>query len=90
MELNLKRLNGKRLFERETFGGNGRTCGTCHTKRTGTLTLDDVQRIIEKSDPDDPFLDSRRARRRSQHDAGPEARNHPAHHPAAAVGLDGG
>ena len=56
MELNLKRLNGKRLFERETFGGNGRTCGTCHTKRTGTLTLDDVQRIIEKSDPDDPFL----------------------------------
>ena len=56
MELNRKKLNGKRLFERETFGGNGRTCGTCHTKRTGTLTLDDVQRIIEKSDPDDPFL----------------------------------
>ena len=51
MELNRKKLNGKRLFERETFGGNGRTCGTCHTRRTGTLTLDDVQRIIEKSDP---------------------------------------
>ena len=51
MELNRKKLNGRKLFERETFGGNGRTCLTCHTKRTGTLTLDDVQRIIDKSDP---------------------------------------
>jgi cytochrome c peroxidase len=49
-------LNGKKLFERETFGGNGRTCLTCHSKLTGTLTLDDVQQIIEKADPDDPFL----------------------------------
>ena len=49
-------LNGKKLFEKETFGGNGRTCHTCHSKLTGTLTLADVQRIIEKSDPDDPFL----------------------------------
>ena len=56
MEPNGKKLNGRKLFERETFGGNGRTCLTCHTKRTGTLTLDDVQRIIDKSDPDDPFL----------------------------------
>ena len=37
-------LNGKKLFERETFGGNGRTCQTCHSKRTGTLGLADVQR----------------------------------------------
>jgi hypothetical protein len=35
-------LNGKKLFERETFGGNGRTCLTCHSKLTGTLTLDDI------------------------------------------------
>jgi cytochrome c peroxidase len=45
-------LNGKKLFEKETFGGNGRTCRTCHSKLTGTLTLDDVQRIIDKGDPD--------------------------------------
>ena len=24
--------NGKKLFEKETFGGNGRTCQTCHSK----------------------------------------------------------
>jgi cytochrome c peroxidase len=49
-------LNGKKLFERETFGGNGRTCQTCHTNRTGTLTLADVQEIIDQADPDDRFL----------------------------------
>ena len=49
-------LKGKKLFERETFGGNGRTCRTCHSKRTGTLTLADVQRILHKAKPDDPFL----------------------------------
>ena len=45
-------LDGKRLFEKETFGGNGRTCRTCHSKATGTLSLADVQQIIEKGDPD--------------------------------------
>ena len=54
-ELGLE-LNGKKLFERETFGGNGRTCQTCHSKHTGTLGLADVQRIIDKADPDDRFL----------------------------------
>ena len=49
-------LNGKKLFEKETFGGNGRTCRTCHAKDSGTLTLADVQQIIDKADPDDPFL----------------------------------
>ena len=44
-------LDGKKLFDKETFGGNGRTCQTCHTKRTGTVTLEDVQRIIQKADP---------------------------------------
>ena len=51
-----QRVNGKTLFEKETFGGNGRTCETCHLKRTGTLGLADVQRIVEKADPFDPFL----------------------------------
>ena len=49
-------LNGKKLFEKETFGGNGRTCRTCHSKDTGTLGLADVQQMIERADPDDPFL----------------------------------
>jgi cytochrome c peroxidase len=49
-------LNGKRLFEKETFGGNGRTCQTCHNKRTGTLTVEDVQQIIEKTGLANPFL----------------------------------
>ena len=47
---------GKKLFERETFGGNGRTCRTCHSKHRGTLTLSDVQRIIDKAKPDDALL----------------------------------
>jgi len=25
------------LFEHETFGGNGRTCLTCHSRQTGTV-----------------------------------------------------
>lgn len=49
-------LDGKKLFDEETFGGNGRTCLTCHSKETGTLTLSDVQRIIKKADPNDAFL----------------------------------
>jgi len=54
-ELGIER-DGRKLFDKETFGGNGRTCQTCHSKRTGTLTLEDVQRIIKKSDPRDAFL----------------------------------
>jgi hypothetical protein len=54
-ELDLE-LNGKKLFEKETFGGNGRTCQTCHSKHTGTLGVADVQRIIANADPDDRFL----------------------------------
>jgi len=32
-------LEGKRLFELETFGGNGRTCQTCHSQATGTAGM---------------------------------------------------
>jgi len=49
-------LDGKRLFDKETFGGNGRTCSTCHSRETGTITLADVQRIVEKSDPDNLLI----------------------------------
>ena len=29
---------GQRLFDHETFGGNGRTCRTCHSGTTGRST----------------------------------------------------
>lgn len=46
---------GQRLFERETFGGNGRTCLTCHSRETGTVSPEDaLQRLLE--DPDDPLF----------------------------------
>jgi cytochrome c peroxidase len=52
-------LEGQRLFEMETFGGNGRTCATCHSRETGTLSPADVQaRLAAKTD--DPLF---------QHDA---------------------
>src|SRR5215471_7387638 len=44
--------NGRYLFERETFGGNGRTCRTCHSEATGTISVADVaDRIKDPSDP---------------------------------------
>jgi cytochrome c peroxidase len=46
---------GQRLFERETFGGNGRTCSTCHSKTTGTLSPQDVQQLF-KTHPNDPLF----------------------------------
>lgn len=47
--------NGKRLFERETFDGNGRTCDTCHTKDTGALSPSQVQAAFAH-DPSDPLF----------------------------------
>jgi hypothetical protein len=41
---------GERLFRKETFGGNGRTCETCHSPSTGTLSPEDV-RERPASDP---------------------------------------
>lgn len=46
---------GRRLFEEETFGGNGRTCATCHSTRTGTFSPADAQRRLAKN-PDDPLF----------------------------------
>ena len=40
-------LEGKRLFERGTFGGNGRTCETCHSAGTGTVSPEDAQKRFE-------------------------------------------
>ena len=49
------RKDGKHLFERETFGGNGRTCLTCHSRETGTVSPQDTQmRFLD--DPFDPLF----------------------------------
>jgi cytochrome c peroxidase len=49
------REDGKRLFERETFGGNGRTCLTCHGRETGTVSPADAQARFA-ADPSDPLF----------------------------------
>jgi hypothetical protein len=46
---------GSRLFRKETFGGNGRTCETCHSPSTGTLAPDDVQKRLQ-NDPGNPLF----------------------------------
>src|SRR4051794_58124 len=47
--------NGQFLFDKETFGGNGRTCQTCHTLKTGTFSIEDVQQRFAK-DPNDALF----------------------------------
>jgi cytochrome c peroxidase len=48
-------LKGRRLFERETFAGNGRTCLTCHSRETGTVSPRDARRRFRK-DSNDPLF----------------------------------
>jgi cytochrome c peroxidase len=40
------KVNGKQLFEDETFGGNGRTCATCHGSQTGTVSPQEAQALF--------------------------------------------
>src|SRR6187551_2873489 len=47
--------SGKHLFERDTYGGNGRTCSTCHSEATGTVSPDDAQRRYARN-PGDPLF----------------------------------
>jgi cytochrome c peroxidase len=47
--------NGRRLFVHETFGGNGRTCQTCHGEATGTVSPEDARQRFRK-DRDDPLF----------------------------------
>ena len=49
---------GARLFNQETFGGNGRTCKTCHAtdgKASGTVNPAEVQKLFAKN-PNDPLF----------------------------------
>ena len=48
--------DGKQLFERETFAGNGRTCRTCHSRDTGTVSPQDAQKRFRKDLNDPLFL----------------------------------
>ncbi len=45
---------GQRLFRKERFGGNGRTCETCHSRSTGTLSPQDVHERLKN--PGDPLF----------------------------------
>jgi cytochrome c peroxidase len=47
--------SGRRLFDHETFGGNGRTCRTCHSGNNGTITVEEVQARL-RMDPSDPLF----------------------------------
>lgn len=48
-------IEGTRVFTLETFGGNGRTCETCHSLPTGTFSLEQIRERHVK-DPDDPLF----------------------------------
>ena len=50
-----RRLTGRQLFESETFGGNGRTCRTCHSRETGTVSPADATERFAR-DPEDPLF----------------------------------
>ena len=50
------RGDGRRLFERETFGGNGRTCLTCHSRKTGTVSPQDALARFNADSTDPLFL----------------------------------
>ncbi|MBN1206382.1 MAG: hypothetical protein JXB05_15830 [Myxococcaceae bacterium] len=47
--------HGAYLFTTETFKGNGRTCATCHTLRTGGLTPSQAQATFQKY-PNSPLF----------------------------------
>jgi cytochrome c peroxidase len=46
---------GRRLFDEETFQGNGRTCVTCHSADTGTFSPKDAQKRLARN-PGDPLF----------------------------------
>ncbi|GFE81563.1 hypothetical protein GCM10011487_35630 [Steroidobacter agaridevorans] len=49
-------LKARQLFERETFGGNGRTCLTCHSRETGTVSPADARKRYGRNRKDPLFL----------------------------------
>jgi cytochrome c peroxidase len=52
-----KRLEeGRRLFDEETFQGNGRTCVTCHSVETGTFSPRDAEERLAANASDPLFV----------------------------------
>jgi hypothetical protein len=47
--------SGRHLFTRAEFRGNGRTCVTCHSLRTGDITLDHIETRFAEN-PFDPLF----------------------------------
>ena len=47
---------GQRIFMQETFGGNGRTCGTCHRPESEYALSPDAVRSIHERDSHDPLF----------------------------------
>jgi cytochrome c peroxidase len=47
---------GRRLFTTETFGGNGRTCRTCHSAETGTVSPKDAFERLRRDHLDPLFV----------------------------------
>jgi hypothetical protein len=46
---------GRRLFEEETFGGNGRTCQSCHGRGSRTISPEQARALFERN-PGDPLF----------------------------------
>lgn len=49
-------LKARQLFERETFGGNGLTCLTCHSRETGTVSPADARKRYSQNRKDPLFV----------------------------------
>ena len=47
---------GQQLFDHETFGGNGRTCRTCHSSDNGTINPEEVAKRLAANPSDALFL----------------------------------
>jgi hypothetical protein len=73
-----ERREGRRLFNLETFGGNGRTCRTCHSVANGTLTLDQIAARFD-DDPTGPLFrgDGTDDGAGPRHQPDPGRRHHP-------------
>ena len=54
---NTQTERNRKLFTTETFGGNGRTCDTCHRlNKSGTVSPADAQELYRKNPRDPLFL----------------------------------
>jgi cytochrome c peroxidase len=52
---NISNERNKTVFDSEIFSGNGRTCATCHSRKTGTFSIEEAQARFVKY-PNDPLF----------------------------------